>query len=82
MTLERAVALALACGFQPRRPLLRWFLLWRHLQPRQTAQQLLVAGVPRGPELGQQLRALRIEAIEAAEQRDSGTIHPPRQDLN
>ena len=65
--MEQAVALALVCGLQPRRPLLRWYLCWRHLQPRQTAQQLLDAGVPHGPELGQQLRSLRIEAIEAVE---------------
>lgn len=65
----QAVVLALACGFQPRRPLLRWCLRWRHLQPRQTAQQLLAAGIPRGPELGQRLRMLRLEAIEAVEQR-------------
>lgn len=75
--MEQAVALALACGHQPRRPLLRWCLRWRHLQPRQTAQQLLAAGVARGPELGQRLRALRINAIEAVEQRAPATIRPP-----
>lgn len=74
--MEQAVAMALACGLRPRRPLLRWHLRWRHLQPRQTAQQLLAAGMSRGPELGQRLRGLRIEAIEAVEQRPLGTIHP------
>ena len=63
--MEQAVALALACGHQPRRPLLRWCLRWRHLQQRHTAQQLIAAGVAPGPELGQQLRALRAKAIEA-----------------
>ena len=76
--MEEAVALALACGLQPRRPLLRWCLRWRHLRPRQTAQQLLAAGVPQGPELGRRLRALRIEAIEAMEQRADGAIGSPR----
>ena len=71
VAMEQAVALALACGLQPRRPLLRWCLRWRHLQPRQTAQQLLAAGVPRGPELGQRLRVLRIETIDALEQKAS-----------
>lgn len=75
--MEQAVTMALAWGLQPRRPLLRWRLRWRHLQPRQSARQLLAAGVPRGPELGQRLRALRIEAIEAVEQRTLATIRPP-----
>ncbi len=75
VAMEQAVALALACGLQPRRPLLRWHLRWRHLQPRQTAQQLLAAGMSRGPGLGQRLRGLRVEAIEAVEQRP---LRPPR----
>ena len=75
VAMEQAVAMALVCGLQPRRPLLRWRLRWRHLQPRQNARQLLAAGVPRGPELGRQLRALRVEAIEAAEQGVPGN-HP------
>jgi len=77
VAMEQAVALALACGLQPRRPLLRWCHRWRQLQPRQTAHQLLAAGVPRGPELGRRLRALRIEAIESVEQRAPGTMRPP-----
>jgi poly(A) polymerase len=31
-TAPEAIALALACAVGPRRPLLRWWLLWRHLQ--------------------------------------------------
>jgi poly(A) polymerase len=54
-----AVALALACGTGPRRPLLRWWLRWRHLKSDQTAADLLAAGMRQGPELGQRLRALR-----------------------
>lgn len=65
VAMEQAVALALACGLRPRRPLLRWYFRWRHVQPRHTAQQLVAAGVARGPELGRRLRALRVEAIEA-----------------
>ncbi|MCY4359939.1 hypothetical protein [Candidatus Synechococcus spongiarum] len=77
VAMEQAVALALACGLQPRRPLLRWCLCWRHLRPCRTARQLLSAGIPRGPELGQRLRALRIEAIEAVEQRSAGAMRSP-----
>ncbi|MFN9569955.1 MAG: CCA tRNA nucleotidyltransferase, partial [Cyanobacteriota bacterium] len=54
-----AVALALASGWGPRRPLLRWLLLWRHLGPECTAQELIAAGVPPGPELGERLRRSR-----------------------
>ena len=76
--MEQAVALALASGLQPRRPLLRWCLRWRRLEQRQAARQLLAAGVARGPELGQRLRALRLNAIEAAERREARTTQPSR----
>jgi len=59
-----AVALALACGVCPRRPLLRWWLRWRHLGPECSAQELMAAGVPRGPELGVQLRRSRQHRLE------------------
>lgn len=59
-----AVALALACGLGPRRPLLRWLLRWRHLGPEQTSQALIAAGVPPGPELGERLRRSRRERLE------------------
>jgi poly(A) polymerase len=59
-----AVALALACGLGPRRPLLRWWLRWRHLGPERSAQELMAAGVPRGPELGVQLRLSRQHRLE------------------
>jgi len=59
-----AVALALACGLGPRRPLLRWLLRWRHLGPVRTAQDLIAAGVPRGPALGEELRRSRAERLE------------------
>ena len=54
-----AVALALAAGVGPRRPLLRWWLRWRHLQAPVTAAELLAAGLRPGPELGAQLRLAR-----------------------
>jgi|694.fasta_scaffold00223_46 poly(A) polymerase len=59
-----AVALALACRVGPRRPLLRWWLRWRHLRPERCAQELMDAGVPRGPELGAQLRRSRRDRLE------------------
>ena len=58
-----AVALRLACGKGPRRPLLRWWARWRHVQPACNAQQLLEAGMPPGPALGQRLRELRAERL-------------------
>ena len=60
----QAVALALACGVAPRRPLLRWLLRWRHLGPSHSAQQLMDAGVPKGPELGKELKRSRQERLE------------------
>jgi poly(A) polymerase len=54
-----AVPLALACGAVPRRPLLRWWLCWRHVDSGVRAQDLLSAGMEPGPALGQRLRELR-----------------------
>jgi poly(A) polymerase len=59
-----AVALALAAGLAPRRPLLRWFLRWRHLGPTYTAAELIAAGVPPGPELGARLLRSRHARLE------------------
>ncbi|MFN9630886.1 MAG: CCA tRNA nucleotidyltransferase [Cyanobacteriota bacterium] len=59
-----AVALALACGLGPRRPLLRWLLRWRHLGPERSAHDLMASGVPKGPELGDALRRSRRERLE------------------
>jgi poly(A) polymerase len=58
-----AVALRLACGQRPRRPLLRWWARWRHMQPACNAQQLLEAGMQPGPAVGQRLRQLRAERL-------------------
>jgi len=59
-----AVALALACGDGPRRPLLRWWLHWRHLRAPQTAADLVAAGLQPGPALGERLRQLRAERLD------------------
>lgn len=61
-----AVALALAAGIGPRRPLLRWWLRWRHLQAPCTAAELMQAeGLRPGPVVGERLRALRAERLQA-----------------
>jgi poly(A) polymerase len=54
-----AVALALALGQGPRRPLLRWLLRWRSLKPPCTAADLIAQGWRPGPALGAELRRLR-----------------------
>jgi poly(A) polymerase len=59
-----AVALALAAGIGPRRPLLRWWLRWRHLQAGFTAAELMQRENLRpGPALGERLRQLRAERL-------------------
>jgi poly(A) polymerase len=59
-----AVALALASGFGPRRPLLRWWLRWRQLGAGCSAAELMAAGMAPGPALGQRLRQLRAERLD------------------
>jgi poly(A) polymerase len=59
-----AVALALASGLGPRRPLLRWWLRWRHLRGERSAADLMGSeGLRPGPELGERLRQLRAERL-------------------
>jgi poly(A) polymerase len=60
-----AVALALAAGVGPRRPLLRWWLRWRHLGAGTTARELMAQGMPAGPALGDRLRWLRAQRLGA-----------------
>ena len=62
-----AVPLLLSCGVGPRRPLLRWWLRWRHQGAPCSATELIAQGVPPGPQLGQRLRQLRLEALDQAE---------------
>ena len=60
-----AVALALAAGVGPRRPLLRWWLRWRHLGAGISAAELIAGeGLRPGPELGRRLRERRRERLE------------------
>lgn len=60
---EHVVPIALACGGLLRRPLLRWWLRWRHVQSGTTAQELLASGMPPGPALGARLRQLRAQRL-------------------
>jgi poly(A) polymerase len=67
-----AVALALACsagGMEPwrqwRRPLLRWWWRWRHIQAPLQASDLIAQGLKPGPALGARLRQLRAEVLAA-----------------
>ena len=58
------VALALAAGLGPRRPLLRWWLRWRHLRCATSAAELIAReGLRPGPALGARLRQLRGELL-------------------
>jgi len=59
-----AVALRLAAGQRPRRPLLRWWLRWRHVRPALGAQELLDQGWAPGPALGRRLRELRRQQLD------------------
>ena len=64
-----AVALALAVGVSPRRPLLRWWLSWRHQVSPLSPAELMAQGVAPGPELGHQLRQMRLAKIDQLEKR-------------
>jgi poly(A) polymerase len=58
------VALALATASGPRRPLLRWWLRWRHLRaPLSAAELMAQEGLQPGPRLGERLRHLRTERL-------------------
>ncbi|MFM7676114.1 MAG: CCA tRNA nucleotidyltransferase [Synechococcus sp.] len=60
-----AVALAIAAGDGPRRPLLRWWLHWRRVQPPLSAAELMAReGLSPGPALGERLRQLRAEQLD------------------
>lgn len=63
-----AVALALAVGVAPRRPLLRWWYRWRHVGSPVTAAALMAQeGLRPGPALGERLRQLRAERLDQLE---------------
>jgi poly(A) polymerase len=60
-----AVALALAAGNGPRRPLLHWWARWRHLPAPLSAAELMAReGLKPGPGLGERLRQLRAERLD------------------
>jgi poly(A) polymerase len=64
---EQVVPIALACGDGLRRPLLRWWLRWRHVQSGTTARDLLASGMRPGPAVGARLRQLRAERLRELE---------------
>ena len=60
-----AVALALASGIGPRRPLLHWWVRWRHVPaPLSAAELMAQEGLKPGPGLGERLRQLRAERLD------------------
>lgn len=60
-----AVALLVACGTPDGKPLLRWWLRWRHVRSPLTAAELMSEeGLRPGPELGERLRQLRFTALD------------------
>ena len=61
-----AVAMLLASGAQPRRPLLHWWARWRHVGPPLDGAALLLRGWSAGPQLGEELRRLRAERLDRA----------------
>jgi poly(A) polymerase len=61
------VRLALCCGDQPLKVLLRWWFRWRHVGPGLSAADLIAAGVPAGPAIGARLRQLRAERLNRGE---------------
>ena len=58
------VALEVALMSPCWRPLLRWWGRWRHVQPAQTAHELIAAGLQPGPKLGEALRRSRLQRLE------------------
>ena len=58
------VALEVALMSPCWRPLLRWWGRWRHVQPAQTARELIAAGLQPGPQLGEALRRSRLQRLE------------------
>jgi HEAT repeat protein len=60
-----AVALLVASGTTNWKPLLRWWLRWRHVRSPLTADKLMrEEGLRPGPELGERLRQLRFTALD------------------
>ena len=68
-----AVAMLLASGVQPRRPLLHWWARWRHVGPPLDGAALLRQGWSAGPRLGEELRRLRAERLDRRNGRRQGS---------
>ena len=64
-----AVALTLCSGGAMWHQLLRWLQRWRHVRSPLSAQQLLAKGWLAGPDLGAELRRLRVEQVNRLEAR-------------
>jgi poly(A) polymerase len=62
-----SVALAVIAGQQPRGPLLRWLMQWRHVKAPVTAQELLQAGWQPGAQLGLELQRRRWQQLAECE---------------
>ncbi|MBW0166549.1 MAG: CCA tRNA nucleotidyltransferase [Vulcanococcus sp.] len=60
---DKTIPMALACGDQPRHPLLQWWLRWRHVRPEQSARDLVASGMAPGPQIGARLRELRAQRL-------------------
>jgi len=59
------VALAVCLQGPCWRPLLRWWGRWRHVTPPCSARELMATGLQPGPQLGEALRRLRLQRLEA-----------------
>jgi len=59
-----SVALLIATGFKPRKPLLNWLFKWRFVRSPVTANELILKGWSQGPDLGRELRRRRFQQID------------------
>ncbi|EAQ70129.1 tRNA nucleotidyltransferase/poly(A) polymerase [Synechococcus sp. RS9917] len=62
---SEVVALAVSQQGPCWRPLLRWWGRWRHVTPPRSARELMATGLQPGPALGEALRRLRLQRLEA-----------------
>jgi poly(A) polymerase len=61
---HEVVALALMMGAKHRKPLSHWWLCWRHVKGPESAAFLVSQGWKPGPELGEELRRRRYQALD------------------
>ncbi len=62
----QAVVLALLTGVKPRRPLLRWWLAWRHVRSPQDGLALMREGWAPGEAMGSEMRRRRSELLDGS----------------